>query len=83
MHVECFNYDDFTKAKELCAAVADGNMEKAERLLLKGANPNILVEKAENKAVPALEFVADNHDGMTALLRKFGAITMEEYINEE
>ena len=83
MHVECYNCDEFTKAKELCTVVAEGCMEKTEELLLSGANPNILVEKAENKAVPALEFVAGNHDGMTALLRKFGAITMEEYINEE
>ena len=81
MHVECFNYVDFTKAKELCDNVAENNTEKVEQLLKDGARPNILIENANGKAVPALEYASSEE--MVMLLRKFGAITLEEYINEE
>ena len=81
MHVECFNYVDFTKAKELCANVAANNTEKVEQLLKDGVRPNILIENANGKALPALEYASSEE--MAMLLRKFGAITLEEYINEE
>lgn len=85
-----YNDEEYVLAKKLCTAVAANNLRRVEKLLKQGANPNILVEKYTNPyctvpaiAVPALGFVDEPNGCMLMLLRKYGAITLAEYVDEK
>ena len=85
-----YNDEEYAQAKKLCAAVAENNIRRVEKLLKQGANPNILVEKGTNPycaipaiAAPALGFVNNSNSCMFMLLRKYGAMTLAEYVDEK
>ena len=85
-----YNDEEYVQAKKLCAAVAENNIRRVEKLLKQGANPNILVEKDANPycavpavAAPALGFVNNPNGCMLTLLRKYGAMTLAEYVDEK
>lgn len=85
-----YNNEEYAQAKKLCAAVAENNIRRVEKLLKQGANPNILVEKDTSPycaipaiAAPALGFVNNPNSCMLMLLRKYGAMTLAEYVDEK